>query len=65
MPMEPFFDQIVQLSYSNTIVSFFHVCKRAGAVHEGSDLLDGGIVLEDAVDIEQDDLFERVAVTPT
>ena len=33
-------------------------------MHEGSDLLDGGIVLEDAVDIERDDLFERVAVTP-
>jgi len=41
----------------------FHACKLA--VHEGSDLLNGGIVLEDAVDIEPDDLFEGVAVTPT
>ncbi len=42
-----------------------HACELAGAVHEGSDLLNGGIVLEDAVDIARDDLFERVAGTPT
>jgi hypothetical protein len=43
----------------------FYASKLAGAVHEGSDLLNGGIVLEDAVDIERDDLFQRVAGTPT
>lgn len=29
----------------------FLFCELAGAVHEGGDLLDGGIVLEDAVDV--------------
>jgi hypothetical protein len=33
-------------------------------VHEGSDLLDGSIVLEEAVDIEGDDRFEGVIVEP-
>ncbi len=43
----------------------FLFCELAGAVHECSDLLDGSIVLEDAVDIEGDDRFEGVTVEPT
>jgi len=31
-------------------------------VHEGSDLLDEGIVLENAVNIQGDDRFERVTL---
>jgi hypothetical protein len=65
MSMEPIFrsdGSAFLFKYDRVI---FHACKLAGAVHEGSDLLNGGIVLEDAVDIERDDLFERVAVEPT
>jgi hypothetical protein len=42
----------------------FLFCELASAVHEGGDLLDGGIVLKDAVDIEWDDRFEGVTVEP-
>ena len=42
----------------------FLFCELAGAVHESSDLFDGCIVLEDAVDVKGDDWFERVTVEP-
>ena len=38
----------------------FLFCERAVTVHQSSDLLDGSIVLEDAVDIEGDDFFVLV-----
>lgn len=43
----------------------FLFCELAGTVHERSDLFDGCIVLEDAVDIKGDDWFERLTVEPT